>query len=65
MNAHTWCVKHMHIESLSNLESLKVKVFNKLIESFRAFDDLEKGKKAQSQQIKDTQSWKKVQLVVF
>jgi len=46
----------MHIESLSNLESLKVKVFNKLIESFRAFDDLEKGKKAQSQQIKDTQS---------
>jgi len=32
----------MHIESLSNLESLKVKVFNKLIESFRAFDDLEK-----------------------
>jgi hypothetical protein len=38
---------------------LKVKVFNKLIESLRAFDDLEKlekGKNAQSQQLKHTQS---------
>jgi hypothetical protein len=38
---------------------LKVKVFNKLIESLRAFDDLEKlekGKNVQSQQLKDTQS---------
>jgi hypothetical protein len=35
------------------------------MESLKAFDDLEKGKNAQSQQLKHTQSWKKVQLVVF
>jgi hypothetical protein len=51
MNAHTWYVKHMHVKSLSNLESLKVKVINNLIENLRVFDDLEKvekGKNAQS-----------------
>lgn len=51
MNAQTWYVKHMHVKSLSNLESLKVKVINNLIENLRVFDDLEKvekGKNAQS-----------------